>query len=104
MEDIERLLYTAATRAESHLTLSYSLKNTSEKTLEPLPSLAEMQGEFCEQERGGMSAISTTLELDAERLVMLPYLGDEQSFLRERVEKNFSMNVSALQNFLDITS
>lgn len=104
MEDIERLLYTAATRAESHLTLSYSLKNTSEKALEPLPGLAEMQGEFREQERGEMSAISTTLELDAERLVMLPYLGDEQSFLRERVEKNFSMNVSALQNFLDITS
>jgi len=39
MEDIERLVYTAATRAEYFLSLSYSDISISEKSLDPLPNI-----------------------------------------------------------------
>lgn len=35
-EDIERLIYTAFTRAKDTLTVSYSAESMSEKSLEPL--------------------------------------------------------------------
>lgn len=104
MEDIERLLYTATTRAEDSLTLTYSEKNIAEKTLEPLPSIIACGKEFVTLDDITPAALSKNLELEQDILVSLPYLGDEQNFLQERFEKTFSMNVSALQNFLDITS
>ena len=38
-DDIERLLYTAFTRAKDTLTISYSRESMSEKSLEPLACL-----------------------------------------------------------------
>lgn len=104
MEDIERLLYTAATRAEDSLTLSYSEKSIAEKSLEPLPSIIACGKEFLNITDIAPVSLSKNLELKQDILVSLPYLGDERNFLQERFEKTFSMNVSALQNFLDITS
>ena len=104
MDDIERLLYTAATRAENGLVLSYSEKNILEKALEPLPSILSAGEEFIQNQDISPNELSKNLELEQDLLVSLPYLGDEKNFLQDRIEKTFSMNVSALQNFLDVTS
>jgi superfamily I DNA/RNA helicase len=49
-EDIERLVYTAATRAENNLVLSYSEKNIAEKLLTPLPQIAEDAESFASKQ------------------------------------------------------
>lgn len=104
LEDIERLVYTAATRAENELIISYAQNNMQGKAIEALPCILSQADEFEEITDIEAAKLSKHLELEMDELVSLPYLGDEQSFLADRVEKNFSMNVSALQNFLDVTS
>jgi len=104
MEDIERLVYTAATRAELFLSLSYSDISISEKSLDVLPNIWSESGDYEERQFAETITLSETLESDLSSLVSLPFISEEESFLRERIEKNFRMNVSALQNFLDITS
>ncbi len=74
MEDIERLLYTAATRAEDSLILTYSEKNIQDKTLEPLPSIISSVEEFESIEDLEPSLLSKNLELEQDILVSLPYL------------------------------
>jgi hypothetical protein len=46
--------------------------------------------------------LSTTLEVEKRELFALPYLGEENEFLRDRIEKLFVMNATALQNFLNV--
>ena len=104
MEDIERLVYTAATRAEHFLSLSYSDVSISEKSLDVLPNIGSESGEYTEKHVIETLSLTETLESDLSSLASLPFISEEETFLRERIEKNFRMNVSALQNFLDITS
>ena len=101
-EDIERLVYTALTRAESHLTLSYSRESTEEKSLELLGCFWKSAEEFQEQNSKNIIEISTTLELSGKELFSLPYVSQETDFLKNQVQKNFTMNATALQWFLDI--
>ena len=49
-----------------------------------------------------LQSLISTLEAEKKELFSLPYLGDEQDFLRDRIEKLFVMNATALQNFLNI--
>ena len=104
MEDIERLVYTAATRAEYFLHLSYSDINLAEKSLDALPNIWSETEEYQDIQIDDMMTLTHTLEANLSSLVNLPFISEEESFLKERIEKNFRMNVSALQNFLDITS
>ncbi|GAB0174414.1 MAG: hypothetical protein HHAS10_02930 [Candidatus Altimarinota bacterium] len=101
-EDIERLIYTAFTRAKDSLTISYSRENINEKPLEPLPCIEVESDDWEELTTLPLPNIITTLEVEKNELFNLPYLGEESDFLRDRIEKIFVMNVTALQNFLNI--
>lgn len=100
-EDTERLVYTAATRAENSLTLSFSDTSINEKSLSPVSSIADIAEEFEAQNIDTPEGLVATLEVDQDALVTLPYIGEEENFLKASVEK-FVMNVTALQNFLDL--
>lgn len=101
-EDIERLIYTAFTRAKDALLLSVSDKNSEEKTNEPLPSIAREEDDWKEKNIEKNTEICT-FEEEKKNIYSLPYLGEENSFLQDRINKMFVMNVTALQNFLDIS-
>lgn len=101
-EDIERLVYTALTRAKDSLTMSYSEQSISEKALEPLACIEVESGEWEELTSVPITSLTLTLETEKKDLFALPYLGEERAFLRDRIEKQFVMNATALQNFLNI--
>lgn len=101
-EDIERLVYTAATRAKDSLTLSYSKNNMSEKPQNPLSLLEIDSSEWEEITTVPLTSLTKNLEIEKKELFSLPYLWNEKDFLRDRIEKIFVMNATALQNFLNI--
>jgi DNA helicase II / ATP-dependent DNA helicase PcrA len=101
-EDIERLIYTAFTRAKDALTFSFSKENMSEKALEPLACIEVENGEWEENTSVPLSSLTKILEIEKNELFALPYLGEESAFLQDRIEKIFVMNATALQNFLNI--
>ena len=100
-EDIERLVYTALTRAETELSLTYSKMSKDEKALEALWCFASELDSFVEKDVE-VSHLTETLALEGKELFSLPYLGDEVDFLREQTWSKFVMNATALQWFLDI--
>ena len=101
-DDIERLVYTAFTRAKDSLTMSYSKESINEKSLEPLSCLDTGDESWIQIDQLPIESITTTLEVDKKELFSLPYLGEEKDFLKDRIEKIFVMNATALQNFLNI--
>lgn len=101
-EDIERLIYTAFTRAKDSLTVSYSTESIAEKSLEPLACIEVESDTWEEVSTIPLSSLTATLEVEKKELFALPYLGEENEFLRDRIEKIFVMNATALQNFLNI--
>jgi DNA helicase-2/ATP-dependent DNA helicase PcrA len=100
--DIERLIYTAYTRAKDTLTITYSKTSISERPNEPLPCIELENGEWEEMTTIPINDLTETLEVEKRYLFSLPYLGDERDFLIERIEKNFTLSVTALQNFLNV--
>ncbi len=100
--DIERLVYTAFTRAKDTLTISYSLESINEKSLEPLACIEVESPDWEESTTVPLTSLTETLEVEKKELFALPYLGEEQTFLRDRIEKLFVMNATALQNFLNV--
>lgn len=100
--DIERLLYTAFTRAKDTLTISYSKENMSEKALEPLSCLDIWDDDWQELTSIPLESLTRTLEVEKQDLFALPYIWEEKDFLRDRIDKIFVMNATALQNFLNI--
>jgi DNA helicase II / ATP-dependent DNA helicase PcrA len=101
-EDIERLVYTAITRAKDSLTLSYASESINEKTLEPLPCINAGDDEWNDMNIVPLENLTKTLEIEKKDLFSLPYLGEENDFIRDRIEKIFVMNATALQNFLNV--
>ncbi len=101
--DIERLIYTAFTRAEDSLTVTYSDMTLSEKSLEPLACIDAGTDQWGEQvHQSLLKNLIDTLEVEKKELFALPYIGEEREFLRDRIEKIFVMNATALQNFLNV--
>ena len=102
-EDIRRLVYTVCTRAKKDLILSYAQRNLGEKSDTPLGCLTELDSPWTSN---AVSTDSLTQFLEQERkdLFSLPYHGEEREFLAERIEKQFTMSVTALQNFLDVAN
>jgi hypothetical protein len=49
-----------------------------------------------------IESLIKTLEVEKKDIFSLPYLGEENDFLRDRIEKIFVMNATALQNFLNV--
>jgi DNA helicase II / ATP-dependent DNA helicase PcrA len=101
-EDIERLIYTAFTRARDTLTATYSTESIAEKPLEPLACIEVESAEWEELISVPLTSLTATLEVEKKELFSLPYLGHEQDFLRDRIDKLFVMNATALQNFLNV--
>lgn len=101
-EDIERLIYTAYTRAKDSLTLSYAETSIDEKSLEPLPCIGAEDESWEESTNEPISSLTEALEVEKKELFCLPYIGEERDFLKERIDKNFVMNVTALQWFLNV--
>lgn len=101
-QDIERLIYTAFTRAKDSLTATYSEENMNEKSLEPLTCIEVASDNWEELTTIPLTSLTATLEIEKRELFALPYLGEEQDFLRDRIDKLFVMNVTALQNFLNV--
>ncbi len=101
-EDIERLVYTAFTRAKDSLTISYSRESIDEKSLEPLVCLDTWDDTWQELTSIPLESLTKTLEVEKQDLFALPYIGEEKDFLRDRIDKIFVMNATALQNFLNI--
>ncbi|NRH20755.1 ATP-dependent helicase [Candidatus Gracilibacteria bacterium] len=101
-EDIERLIYTAFTRAKDSLIATYSEESMSEKSLEPLACIEVENDNWEELTTIPLTSLTETLEIEKRELFALPYLGEEQDFLKDRIEKLFVMNVTALQNFLNV--
>lgn len=101
-EDRERLIYTALTRAKDTLTVSYSKKSLSEKIHEPVSCLTVEDTTWEETQFIDISSLENTLEVEKKELFALPYLGHEKDFLLDRVQKQFVMNATALQTFLNV--
>lgn len=74
----------------------------SEKSLEPLACIEVESDNWEELTTVPLTSLTATLEIEKRELFALPYLGEEQDFLRDRIEKLFVMNVTALQNFLNV--
>ncbi len=80
-EDIERLVYTAYTRARESLTLSYSHMDTSERSNEPLHCISVENSEWDEGVDIEVSSLSDTLDADRHHLFAIPYSDEESHFL-----------------------
>lgn len=101
-EELRRLFYVALTRAEEHLFISYSKYKNDGKELEPSMFIAEIQdlhpelrtqtGKISEEDILAFSSLQFTVAApEIEKL--------EEEFISRLLEK-FSMNVTALNNFL----
>jgi DNA helicase-2/ATP-dependent DNA helicase PcrA len=101
--DIERLIYTAFTRAEDSITATYSDESINEKSLEPLACIDAGTDEWSTANSVSLlQNITKTLEVEKKELFALPYIGEERGFLMDRIEKIFVMNATALQSFLNV--
>jgi DNA helicase-2/ATP-dependent DNA helicase PcrA len=101
-EDIERLIYTAYTRARESLHLSFSDSDAYERSNEPLHCISIESDDWDEITDVPITSVTETLTSSGHHLFNLPYSGEENDFLRDRIEKHFVLSVTALQNFLDI--
>ncbi|MBC7498149.1 ATP-dependent helicase [Candidatus Gracilibacteria bacterium] len=102
--DIERLVYTGYTRARHTLNVSYSVMSMDERVNEPLPCIGSEMNEWVEQADITPMSLADNLENASQSLWSLPYDTQEEAFLQDRVDKQFIMSATALQNFLDISS
>lgn len=100
-EDIRRLVYTVFTRAKKDLILSYARMNLSEKSDTPLGCLTDLDPAWMSSSVAPES-LAQFLEKERKDLFSLPYHGEERNFLADRIAKQFTMSVTALQNFLNV--
>lgn len=100
-EDIRRLVYTVFTRAKKDLILSYAQKNLGEKTDTPLGCLTDLDPAWSNSSVPVESLVDF-MEKERKDLFSLPYHGEEKNFLADRIAKQFTMSVTALQNFLNV--
>lgn len=103
-EDIRRLIYTVCTRAKDRLTLTYAEKSLAEKPDSLVSVLWNTDNWTIIKSELNESSRETLLEREHQDIFTLPYTGEESSFLRDAIEKNFALSATALQNFLDVTS
>ncbi len=101
-EELRRLFYVALTRAEQHLTISYSRFNNDKKDLEPSQFIAEIQ----EEHNLPGEKILVSDEVVAEFSILQygeslqPEISKiEEDFVGNMLDK-FVMNVTALNNYL----
>lgn len=101
-EERRRLFFVAMTRAEEHLCISWTRQDDKRKSLEPTRFIAEIKERYPVQE------INTRLAPETMELYLALYLErDTRPVLPERERdlisgllSNFSMNMTALNNYL----
>jgi len=101
-EELRRLFYVALTRAEKHLTISYSRYRDDGKDLEPSMFIAEIQAD------GQLPVEKKIIPADEMADFMALNLAENVAPEIERLEKEFvsrilerfTMNVTALSNYL----
>ena len=97
-----RLVYTALTRARDTLTLTFADTTLENRNDTPLGCISPLIERF-EYTSVSLDSLTKVLEEKPHVLTSLPYLSEERDFLLDRIEKNFVLSATALQNFLDIT-
>jgi hypothetical protein len=75
-----------------------------ERVNEPLPCIGSEQDGWVEKSDISLMTLANNLENANQSLWSLPYGTQEESFLKDRIDKQFVMSATALQNFLDVTS
>lgn len=101
-EELRRLFYVALTRAEKYLQISYSRFKDDGKELEPSMFIAEIQEQYNLQTQ----AIALSKEaMDNFQLLLLnglqaPEIDKVEEDLITRLLEKFTMNVTALSNYL----
>jgi DNA helicase-2/ATP-dependent DNA helicase PcrA len=102
-EELRRLFYVALTRAEQHLTISFSRYKNDGKEIEPSMFIAEIQQEGALP----IEKISIDKETVAEfsalqfEIPKAPEIDKIEADFIDRALEKFSMNVTALNNYLD---
>lgn len=101
-EELRRLFYVALTRAEQHLHISYSIFKDDGKELEPTMFIAEIQEAY--------PLTPTIKTVDAAALqafqllilegIQMPQIDQLENDLISRLLEKFTMNVTALNNYL----
>lgn len=102
-EELRRLFYVAITRAESHLHISYSTYKDDGKDAEPSMFLEEIkQHNNVEVKRANVSKelLSEFAILNFSKL-HAPEINIFEDDLTTRILEKFTMNVTALNNYLD---
>ncbi len=101
-EELRRLFYVALTRAEKYLTISYCLFKEDGKEIEPTRFIAEIQDGYALEPN-----IIKLNDEDLQNFQMLilnglqaPQVAAIEEDLVTRLLQNFSMNVTALNNYL----
>jgi len=101
-EELRRLFYVALTRAEQHLFISYSKYKTDGKELEPSMFIAEIQDLHPElgTTAGTVSAEDIFTFSSLQFTAAAPEIEKLEEELIGRLLEKFSMNVTALNNYL----
>jgi DNA helicase-2/ATP-dependent DNA helicase PcrA len=102
-EELRRLFYVALTRAEQHLTISYSKFKTDGKQLEPSMFIAEIQQEHTLEALPVQLSEETVFEFSALAFdtVLAPEIQQLEADFVNRLLEKFAMNVTALSNYLN---
>lgn len=101
-EELRRLFYVALTRAETHLQISYSKFKNDGKELEPSMFIAELQeAHALETEKVLFEQdVLTVFQLLLLNNEMAPAIEKPEEGLIDRLLEKFTMNVTALNNYL----
>jgi DNA helicase-2/ATP-dependent DNA helicase PcrA len=101
-EELRRLFYVALTRAEQHLYISYARYKPDGKALEPSMFIAEMQDQHPE-----LSPLPVVIEKEEQNFFSSlefqearPEIEKIEDEVISRMLEKFSMNVTALNNYL----
>ena len=102
-EELRRLFYVALTRAEKYLTISYAKQNEKGKDLEPSMFLEEIRTVHALPEEHPVPEETTMTEFNLARLLSTetPRIETMETEVVDRALEKFSMNVTALNNYLD---
>lgn len=101
-EELRRLFYVALTRAEKHLQVSYSRFKDDGKEIEPTMFIAEIQEQYDLQTK---NIVLSKEQMDEFQLLILnglqaPEIDKVEEDLITRLLEKFTMNVTALNNYL----
>jgi len=101
-EELRRLFYVALTRAEKYLQISYSSFKDDGKALEPSMFIAEIQEQYV---LPNQTKVLTPEQKEAFELLILegvqmPEIDHAEADLITRLLEKFTMNVTALNNYL----